>query len=159
MKISKLFIPGLSGLAQILPALILWLKGYQVKAMRPVDLPSNWISIHPGLKKKVVDSMVDHWKLKIDRFAEGLFQGKRTYWPAFISLPIDLLISPVAVGYYFVGRFFIAKTFFATDKCNDCPVHRDLLRHPLHDALPLLLEADALDNINSVSVLEEVQDS
>ncbi|MBE0647112.1 MAG: hypothetical protein IH596_04930 [Bacteroidales bacterium] len=120
MKIAKLFIPGLSGLAQILPALVLWLKGYHVKAMRPVDLPSNWISLHPGLKKQVVESMVAHWKEKIDRFSAGLFNGKRTYWPAIISLPIDILIIPVALGYYFIGRFFIAKTFFATDRCNDC---------------------------------------
>jgi Pyruvate/2-oxoacid:ferredoxin oxidoreductase delta subunit len=120
MKISKLFLPGLSGLAQILPAMILRLKGYRVRAMRPVDLPSNWISLHPGLKNKVVESMVEKWKQKINRFAGGLFNGKRTYLPALVSLPFDLLVIPLGVGYYFFGRFFLAKTFFATDKCNDC---------------------------------------
>jgi len=120
MKLSKLFLPGLSGLAQILPALILLLKGYHVSAMRPVDLPSNWISLHPGLKNEVVESMVDHWKRKIDRVSEGVFRGERTYWPALVSLPFDLLVVPVGIGYYFIGRFIIAKTFFATDKCNDC---------------------------------------
>jgi len=120
MKLSKLFLPGLSGLAQILPALILWFKGYHLMAMRPVDLPSNWISLHPGLKKKVVASMVNHWKQKIDRFSDGLFAGKRTYWPALITLPVDILLIPIAIGYYFVGRYIIAKSFFASDKCNDC---------------------------------------
>lgn len=120
MKLSKIFLPGLSGLAQIFPALILLLKGYHICAMRPVDLPSNWISLHPGLKKKVVLSMVDRWKLKIDNFADGLFEGKKTYWPALISLPFDLLVIPVAIGYYCIGRFILAKTFFATDQCNDC---------------------------------------
>ncbi len=120
MKLSKLFLPGLSGLAQILPALILWLKGYHLRAMRPVDLPSNWISLHPGLKKQVVKSMVDHWKRKIDRFSDGLFEGKRTFWPALVTLPIDILLIPIAIGYYFVGRYIIAKSFFASDKCNDC---------------------------------------
>lgn len=120
MKLSKLFLPGLSGLAQILPALVLRLKGYRVVAMRPVDLPSNWISLHPGLKPKVVGSMVEHWKAKVERFADKLFKGKHTYWSAFVSLPFDLLIAPVALGYYFVGRYILAKTFFASDKCNDC---------------------------------------
>lgn len=120
MKLSKLFLPGLSGLAQILPALVLWIKGYRVVGMRPVDLPSNWISLHPGLKQKVVSSMVSHWKNKVDKFADDLFKGKRIYLPAFVSLPFDLLIAPVAVGYYFVGRYILAKTFFASDKCNDC---------------------------------------
>lgn len=120
MKISKLFLPGLSGLAQVLPALVLLIKGYHVRAMRPVDLPSNWISLHPGLKKQVVESMVSHWKRKIHGFSNGLFRGTRTYWPALLSLPFDLLVAPIGIGYYFIGRFFLAKTFFATDKCNDC---------------------------------------
>jgi len=120
MKLSQLFLPGLSGLAQIFPALVLRLKGYRIVAMRPVDLPSNWISLHPGLKQKVVNSMVQHWKIKVEKFADDLFIGKRTYWPAFVSLPFDLLVAPLAVGYYFVGRYILAKTFFASDKCNDC---------------------------------------
>jgi len=120
LKLSKIFLPGLSGLAQILPASVLQLKGYHVVAMQPVDLPSNWISLHPGLKPKVVDSMVEHWKQKVDAFTGKILAGKRSYLPALISLPIDILIIPVAFGYYFIGRFILAKTFYATDLCNDC---------------------------------------
>jgi hypothetical protein len=57
MKLSKLFLPGLSGVALLLPAFILWLKGYKCIGFRPVDLPSNWIPLHPGLKKKVIESI------------------------------------------------------------------------------------------------------
>jgi Pyruvate/2-oxoacid:ferredoxin oxidoreductase delta subunit len=120
MKLSKLFLPGLSGMAQLLPAMILWLKGYKIRAMRPVDLPSNWISLHPGLKTKVVDSIVQRWKNKTTLFTKKLLEGKKSYRPALISLPLDLLITPVGIGYYIIGRFFLAKTFFATDRCNDC---------------------------------------
>lgn len=120
MKLSKLFLPGLSGLAQILPAAVLRIKGYRVVAMQPVDLPSNWISLHPGLKQQVVTSMVDHWQKKVDGFSSRLLSGKKTYLPAFISLPFDLLVTPLAFGYYFIGRFIIAKSFYATDLCNDC---------------------------------------
>ena len=58
MKLSKLFTPGLNGLALILPAIILRLKGYRIIAYRPIDLPSNWISVHPGLKQTVINSIV-----------------------------------------------------------------------------------------------------
>jgi ferredoxin len=129
MKLSKLFIPGLSGLAQILPALILLLKGYRIAAMQPMDLPSNWISLHPGLRKKVVDSIFVRCKRITKQFTEKLLAGKKVY-KALYSLPLDLLISPVSIGYYFYARFMLAKTFFASYNCNNCglcikncPVH------------------------------------
>jgi hypothetical protein len=35
-------------------ALVLRLKGYRIIGLRSIDLPSNWISIHPGLKDVTV---------------------------------------------------------------------------------------------------------
>jgi len=119
MKIGKMFTPGLSGLALILPALILLLKGYHIVALKPVDLPSNWISLHPGLRKKVVDSLFSHWHKNVARFSNKLLDGKKV-WRGLLDLPLDLLISPIAVGYYFMGRFCLAKTFIATDACTSC---------------------------------------
>jgi len=119
MKLGKLFLPGLSGIAQLLAALILILKGYKVVGMKPIDLPSNWISLHPGIKPKVVDSIYRKRKQQTVVFAQKLLQNKKVY-RALWSFPIDLLIAPIAVGYYFIGRFFIAKTFFANSDCNVC---------------------------------------
>ena len=50
MLIGKWITPGLTGIAFYFSALVLKLKGYSIKAMFPVDLPSNWISVHPGLE-------------------------------------------------------------------------------------------------------------
>ena len=111
MKLFKLFTPGLSGIALLLPALILKLKGYKIRAYRPIDLPSNWISLHPGLRKKVVDSIFNRCKRIVDSFSEKILSRKRVY-RGLLDLPIDLAISPIALGYYFYGRFGIAKTFF-----------------------------------------------
>ncbi len=119
LKLSKLFLPGLSGLAQILPALILRSKGFRVVGMQPLDLPSNWLLLHPALRPKTVDSMYNHYRKKVNRFALNLFQGKRRY-KALLSLPIDLALTPFAIGYYFFGRFFLSKTLIATDACNKC---------------------------------------
>jgi len=119
MKISKLFTPGLSGLALLFPALVLLLKGYQIVGLQPMDLPSNWISIHPGLRQKVVDSIFRRCEKITKTFADKILSGKKVY-KGLISLPIDLLISPISAAYYFLGRFALAKTFVADNSCNSC---------------------------------------
>jgi Pyruvate/2-oxoacid:ferredoxin oxidoreductase delta subunit len=119
MKLHKLFLPGLSGLAQILPVLILSFKGYRVVGMQPLDLPSNWISLHPGLRDKVVRSIFERCGKISKKFANKIIAGKKVY-KALLSLPIDIAIIPFSFAYYFYGRFVIAKTFIATNACIDC---------------------------------------
>jgi Pyruvate/2-oxoacid:ferredoxin oxidoreductase delta subunit len=120
MKLSKLFLPGLSGIALYLPALIMRIKGYKIRSLYPVDLPSNWISLHPGLKKKVIDSMFDHYRTLTRNYADKVLSGKRVFMKAFLLLPLDSVVAPIALGYYFFGRFILAKTFIANEKCDNC---------------------------------------
>jgi Pyruvate/2-oxoacid:ferredoxin oxidoreductase delta subunit len=119
MKLSKIFTPGLSGVALLLPAFILRVKGYKCIGFRPVDLPSNWIPIHPGIKKKVIDSIFVRCEGIVRDFAAKILSGRKV-WRGLFSLPIDLLISPIAFGYYVAGRFFLSKTFIANYNCNNC---------------------------------------
>jgi Pyruvate/2-oxoacid:ferredoxin oxidoreductase delta subunit len=121
MKLSKIFIPGFSGLALLVPAFILWIKGYQCIGFRPVDLPSNWIPLHPGIKEKVIESIFTRCEGIVRRFAGKIFSGKKVY-RGLMSIPADLLISPVALAYYIGGRFFLSKTFIANNKCNSCGI-------------------------------------
>lgn len=121
LKLSTLFLPGLSGIAQYLTAIILLLKGFRIVGMQPLDLPSNWIILHPGLRKKVIDSIFGRCKRIVRKFVNQLFDGKKKY-KAFLSLPFDLIVVPIALGYYFIGRFFLAKTLISTDKCNKCDI-------------------------------------
>ena len=119
MKLYKLFMPGLSGVALLLPAFILWLKGYKCIGFRPVDLPSNWIPLHPGLKKKVIESIFIRCEKIVRKFANKILTGEKVYRGLY-SMPVDLLISPIALGYYVGGRFFLSKTFIANYNCNNC---------------------------------------
>jgi len=119
MKIGKIFLPGISGLALIIPALILWLKGYKCIGMRPVDLPSNWIPLHPGLRAKVIESIFSRCETIVRNYARSILDGKKVF-RGLRSLPVDLLISPVSLGYYIGGRFFLSKTFIANNRCNNC---------------------------------------
>jgi Pyruvate/2-oxoacid:ferredoxin oxidoreductase delta subunit len=119
MKLSKWFLPGLSGIALWLAALVLLVKGYRITGMRSIDLPSNWISFHPGIKEKVVESIYARCKRISRTFATKILDGKRVF-TAFRDIIQDLLITPVSIGYFFVGRFILAKSFYATDACDKC---------------------------------------
>lgn len=119
LKLSKLHVPGIGGLALWLPFLMLWLKGYRVRGFRPLDMPSNWISLHPGVRPKVAASIHRHCRDTIRRFSARMLGGKRVL-NGLLWLPIDLAVSPIAVLYYLIGRFMLAKTFFASYRCNDC---------------------------------------
>lgn len=119
MKLHKWFLPGLSGIAQIFPATVLKLKGFNIVGMQPMDLPSNWLLVHPGVKMKVIDSMFERYQKITKQFASDLLEGKKKY-KALLSLPIDLLVLPIAILYFVVGRFFLAKTLIASYDCNQC---------------------------------------
>jgi Pyruvate/2-oxoacid:ferredoxin oxidoreductase delta subunit len=121
LKLYKLFVPGFNGLALMLPAFMLWLKGYRCIALRSIDMPSNWVPLHPGLKKKVIESIIAKAEPNIRDFANKILSGRRVF-RGLLSLPADLLISPVAAAYYIGGRFFLSKTFIAGNKCNNCGI-------------------------------------
>lgn len=60
---------------------------------------------------------------KADRFSSEILSGHRFIpWYFLAFLPLDLAVSPISVLYLFIGRFFLAKTFFASKKCNGCGI-------------------------------------
>lgn len=119
MLIGKWNVPGLTGIAFYFSALILKLKGYSIRAMFPVDLPSNWISVHPGLNDRTVKFLHERNREKVNRFAEKVLTGG-TDFRAVREIIQDVLISPISLGYYFIGRFFFAKTYYASADCDNC---------------------------------------
>ena len=121
MLIGKWITPGLSGITFYLSALILKLKGYRIKAMYPVDLPSNWISVHPGLNSRTVAYIHARNKERVTAFARKVLAGGSNF-KALFEIIQDILVSPVSLGYYFIARFLFAKTYFASGDCNNCGV-------------------------------------
>ena len=79
LKFKKIFFPGLSGVAQLLPMMILLLKGYKIAGALPFDLPSNWVSLHPGLTDSAVSDIVHRRKKQMCSFADRLFRNGRAY--------------------------------------------------------------------------------
>lgn len=119
MLIGNYNLPGISGAAFLFSSIILKFKGYSIGGTKSVDLPSNWLSLHPGLNTRTVRILHQKQKASVIDFAEEVLQGKEKYVSLFESL-IDVIISPIAIAYYFVGRFVFAKTFYASGDCNSC---------------------------------------
>jgi len=121
MKIGNCVTPGLTGIAFFLSSLILKRKGYKIMGTIPFDMPSNWISIHPALNDKSVRFLHGKNYKRAEFHANKIFAGK----PDFFSrrdIVQDILISPVSLGYYLVGRYAFAKSFYANKNCNNCSI-------------------------------------
>lgn len=119
MKIGNWVTPGVSGVSMYLAALLLRFKGYSLRGMVPVDMPSNWISLHPGLNERTVRFIHQKMTVKVDKYTRRLLEGKRAF-PALAEIVVDLAVSPVSVLYYCFGRFMLAKTNYASSQCNRC---------------------------------------
>ena len=119
MLIGKWITPGVTGIAFYFSALILKLKGYSIKSMFPVDLPSNWISVHPGLNERTVKFLHERNQEKVYRFARKVLAGGSDFRGVYEIIQ-DTLVAPISLGYYFIGRFLFAKTYFASADCNNC---------------------------------------
>lgn len=121
MKIGKYMIPGLSGVALLLAAIVLKMKGYRIAGMRSVDLPSNWTSFHWSLKDSKVDSLYDRREGEVRGFARKIVGGGRDL-NSLKDIVQDLIIAPVSIGYYVIGRFLLSKTLIASRDCNSCNI-------------------------------------
>jgi ferredoxin len=119
VRLFGVCLPGLSGVAQLLAALVFLLKGYRVVGMRPIDLPSNWISLHPGLGRENIRVIYERCEAVTRRYANCLLDGRRDL-RALCDIPQDLLIARIALGYYLAGRFLFAKSFIASAACDAC---------------------------------------
>jgi Pyruvate/2-oxoacid:ferredoxin oxidoreductase delta subunit len=118
-RLGKIVTPGLTGIAFMLSSIILSVKGYKIKGEIPVDMPSNWISIHPAYREKTVKYLysINYNKVKIH--AEKIFSGEKDFM-ASKDIIQDLLISPISFLFYLIGRYVFAKSFYASYKCDNC---------------------------------------
>lgn len=120
-RVFRLNIFGISGISMLLASLILLLKGYRIVGLRPVDLPSNWISLHPGVSKRMISAMFEIWEKKVKRSVQRILENKKAFRGLWY-LPVDLALIPISVIYYFFGRRFLAKTFYVSHACTNCNI-------------------------------------
>lgn len=119
MKVGKMVIPGLTGIAFFLSSFILKRKGYKTIGQIPFDMPSNWLSIHPALRKKAIEFIYEKNYHRVKKHFKILY-SEETDFASNKDIIQDLLISPIALIYYLAGRYFLAKSYYASNKCNNC---------------------------------------
>ena len=124
MKFGPVFIPGLSASATFIIALLLALRGFSVRGVFSLDMPVNWIALHSGLKPRNVEAIVARARPRLAAFAARILAGKPYWWTAgnVITFLFGLLLLPISLAYMAMGRFFLAKIFFANSKCNGCKI-------------------------------------
>jgi len=82
-------------------------------------MPSNWIAVHPGFSAGTVASIKARARGKVARFSDAILSGGRRF-TGWLPLLIGLYFFPISLAYLFLGRLFLAKMFFASDRCTGC---------------------------------------
>ena len=119
LRIGNIFIPGLSGVLHYWSSTILHLKGFRVIGLQAVDLPSNWMSLHPTFRKKGIELIYKHIEPKVRSFAIKIIDGKKSY-SVLYDIIQDIIVTPIAVLYILFARYFFAKSFIASSNCDMC---------------------------------------
>ena len=121
LKFGRVNVPGLEGTGLYLVALLLALKGWHVRGVVAIDMPSNWTACHSGLAPWKVTDIIGKAQPKAEGFFGALLDGRlRFELGSFIGLVLGVLLAPVSLGYLLMGRFYLARLFFATERCNGC---------------------------------------
>ncbi len=119
LKFGPVYVPGLEGLAGYFIAMILALKGYRIRGVMGLDVPCSWLACHAGLKPPEAAAILARARSKVESFAEAILSG-RTRFSGFFFLFLGVLLSPLMLAYVLAGRFFLAKLFFADNRCTGC---------------------------------------
>ncbi len=124
LKFGPVFVPGISGSATFIIAIILTLKGYNMRGSMSVDMPSNWFSLHPIQSRKSHETIINRAEHKVAHFMERMLSNSKVWFTInnLYEITWGVFLSLISVGYLFIGRFFLAKLFFANNNCDGCGV-------------------------------------
>ena len=117
-------LPGMEGTACLIAALILFFKGWDTRGFWGIDMPSNWLDVHPGMNEAHAQYFFDRAKPRIQGFISGLSAGKRIY-RSFICWLLGILLLQISFMYLIFARLMLAKIKFADERCNSCGICSD----------------------------------
>lgn len=122
IKAGRRFVPGVSGSATFVVALLLALKGYRVRGLRSIDMPSNWTACYSGPSPEKATAVIERARPRTREFMERILAGERVAFNPgnLYDLITGLLLLPISALYLPIGRFFLAKLFFANNRCIGC---------------------------------------
>lgn len=112
-------LPGMEGTAGYLIAFLLWCRGYAVKGVAAIDMPSNWTAVHWGLSHENVQVISENGEAKVKRIAYEILAGHSVY-KGFVPLIIGMVLSRISFMYLIMAQLILSKFFFASNQCNGC---------------------------------------
>jgi ferredoxin len=118
-RFGSLYLPGFEGTATLFIALILALKGYRIRGAAGIDMPSNWIAVHPGFAPDAAAGIVARARVRVAGFMDAVLSGKWGFDGWIVAL-FGVLVLPISLAYLLIGRLFLAKLFFASNRCTGC---------------------------------------
>lgn len=119
MRLWRWTIPGMEGSGLLLLALILWSKGYAVRGTIALDMPGSWTALLPGPTAATAQEMLAAMQPRAEAFVRGLLAGE-TRLHGWLPALLGLLLLPLSFLYLIMGRFFLAKLFYASPRCTGC---------------------------------------
>ncbi|MBD3166923.1 hypothetical protein GF324_10010 [bacterium] len=129
---GRLQIPGLAGNGPFLLALLLFLKGYRVRAIDGIHMPSNWMSLHSAQPRQPGDVIHGRAEATTERFARRWID-RRIHWFTwnnlyeFIGGALLLYISFL----YLIAGLYMACLRAAAVRVDRRPVPRRRLAYGL----------------------------
>lgn len=121
IRVKGVFLPGLEGTAGYLIALLLWFRGYQVRGVMGVDMPSNWTAVHWGLSRQNSASIMSMSQSKVKSMFHAILNGDK-HFDGIVQLCLGLALARISLMYMIMAQFILSKLFFASDKCNGCAI-------------------------------------
>jgi len=126
VRIGRFIIPGIAGIASMLPSFLLPFKGYHVRGSLSLDMPANMTSVMPSLRQKDIARIIADSQRRATRYYDRLLTGK-SIWFTWNNLweytwgTLLLVFFPFfPILYLLIGRFFMGKLMFANSDCIGC---------------------------------------
>ena len=125
-KIGPVYVPGAAGWGTFMAALILFIKGYDIRGMFSLDMPANMTNLHWGLHRKNICAISNKARKKLDFFMDPILAGKRIWftlnnlWEMAWTIGILWLIPIMPILYLLLGRIYMGKLHFSNNNCIGC---------------------------------------
>ncbi len=126
VRIGRFIIPGIAGVASMLPSFLLPLKGYHVRGSLSLDMPANMTSVMPSLRQKDIARIIADSKRRAGRYYTRLLAGKSIWftrnnlWEYTWGTLLLVFFPLFPILYLLLGRFFMGKMMFANSDCIGC---------------------------------------
>ncbi len=117
------YLRGLSASTGFIIALLVLIKGYRIRGLISIDMPSNWTAVVPGMNDEHNHRFINRARDKTTAFFEKILIRRHIFSADnLFEFTWGIALAPISFLYIILGRFFLAKLFFANIDCTSCGI-------------------------------------